>query len=238
MQYNELNVRVEPEETGGYRVFAWGANGDAAGTLILPFSDLELENFVLRIGRTRKGTRRLESPEMQRAREFGGRLFDALFTAQVRDLYRDCFASARTDGKGLRVKLSLSRAPELTDLPWEFLYDLPTFLSISQFTPVVRYLDLPRARAPLAVEPPLRVLAMISAPRDEVTLDVEDERRKVELALRARALVERDLVEITWIQQPSLRALQRELRRRPYHVFHFIGHGGYDPGLGESVLLL
>jgi hypothetical protein len=238
MQYNELNVRVEPGENGAYGVLAWGGTGEATGSLELPFSELELENFVLRIGRTRRGTRRLESPEMQRAREFGGRLFDALFTARVRDLYRDCFASARAEGKGLRVKLSLNRVPELTDLPWEYLYDSPAFLSISQFTPVVRYLDLPRARPPLPVELPLRVLAMISAPRDEVALDVEQERRKVELALRTRDLIRRSLVEVTWLEQASLRALQRALRRGPYHVFHFIGHGGYDPALGESVLLL
>ena len=174
---------------------------------------------------------------MERAREFGGLLFDALFSSRVRDLYRDCFASARADGKGLRLKLSLGQVPELTDVPWEYLYDSPAFLSISQFTPVVRYLELPRARAPLAVEHPLRVLAMISAPRGMDALDVEDERRKVEQALQGR-LLDDDLVEITWLEQATLRALQRELRRGPYHVFHFIGHGAYDSGLGESVLLL
>ena len=236
MQYAELNVRLEPRQGGGYEVLAWGESGEAVGTFVLPFSDLELENFVLRVGRTRRGTRRLESPEMQRARDFGGRLFDALLSAQVRDLYRDCYASARGDGKGLRVKLSLGQAPELTDVPWEYLYDSPSFLSISQFTPVVRYLDLPRARPPLEISFPLRVLAMISAPSGEVALDVEDERRKVELALRGR-LIEQELVEITWLEKATLRELQHELRHGPYHVFHFIGHGAYDPGLGESILL-
>jgi CHAT domain len=236
MQYAELNVRLEPRQGGGYEVLAWGESGEAVGTFVLPFSDLELENFVLRVGRTRRGTRRLESPEMQRARDFGGRLFNALLSAQVRDLYRDCYASARGDGKGLRVKLSLGQAPELTDVPWEYLYDSPSFLSISQFTPVVRYLDLPRARPPLEITFPLRVLAMISAPTGEVALDVEDERRKVELALRGR-LIEQELVEITWLEKATLRELQHELRHGPYHVFHFIGHGAYDPGLGESILL-
>ncbi len=237
MQYNELNVRVEVRDDGDYDVFASGEAGEAAGILGLPFSDLEVENFVLRVGRTRQGTRRLESPEMTRAREFGGRLFDALFNSRVRDLYRDCFASARADGKGLRLKLSLGRAPDLADVPWEYLYDSPAFLSISRFTPIVRYLELPRARAPLAVEHPLRILAMVSAPTGVVALDVEAERHKVEEALRER-LIQRDLIEITWLEEATLRALQRELRRRPYHVFHFIGHGTYDPELGESVLLL
>jgi hypothetical protein len=237
MQYNELHIRLETRDDGAYDVVAAGEAGEAAGVLALPFSDLELENFVLRVGRTRRGTRRLESPEMQRARDFGGRLFDSLFSSKVRDLYRDCSASARADGRGLRLKLSLGRAPELADIPWEYLYDSPSFLSISQFTPVVRYLELPRARSPLAVELPLRVLAMISAPIGAVALDVEAERRKVEQALGER-LLDRDLVEITWLEQATLRGLQRELRRGPYHVFHFIGHGAYDPALEESVLLL
>jgi CHAT domain len=236
MKYNELHIRLESRDDGAYDVVASGDAGEALGLFTLPFNDLELENFVLHVGRTRRGTRRLESPEMERAREFGGRLFDALFSSRVRDLYRDCSASARADGNGLRLKLSLGRAPALTDVPWEFLYDSPAFLSISQFTPVVRYLELPRARSPIAVELPLRILGVVSAPSGAVALDVEDERRKVEQAL-GKQLIERDLVEITWLEQATLRALQRELRRGPYHVFHFIGHGAYDPGLGESVLL-
>ncbi len=33
-------------------------------------------------------------------------------------------------------------------------------------------------------------------------------------------------------------ALQRQLRRQPYHVFHFIGHGGFDQQSQSGVLLL
>ena len=54
-------------------------------------------------------------------------------------------------GAGLRVTLSLTDAPELLQVPWEYLYDHPSFLSISTWTPIVRYLDLPKPRRPLQI---------------------------------------------------------------------------------------
>jgi hypothetical protein len=53
----------------------------------------------------------------------------------------------------------------------------------------------------------------------------------------------RDLVQAGRVQgerfpKPTLGALQRQLRRARYHVFQFIGHGGFDPKLkAESSLL-
>ena len=48
--------------------------------------------------------------------------------------------------------------------------DLNRFLAPVE-TPIVRYLDLPQRIRPLAVTPPLRVLAMISSPDDYPQLD-------------------------------------------------------------------
>ena len=39
--------------------------GEASSDFVAPFSDLELDNFVLRIGRPRRSTRRTGSPEME-----------------------------------------------------------------------------------------------------------------------------------------------------------------------------
>ena len=80
-------------------------------------------------------------------RSFGSDLFSALFTGAVRDLYRDCYSAARQSRKGLRITLGLTGTPELMDLPWEYLYERPAFISISTWTPVVRYLELPRSSA-------------------------------------------------------------------------------------------
>ena len=100
----------------------------------------------------------MESSQTEHARIFGGRLFGALFQDRVRDVYQGAMSDADRSGHGLRITLSLTDTPELMDLPWEFLYDEPNFLAISVMTPVVRYLDLPRPRRPLTIEPPLRIL--------------------------------------------------------------------------------
>jgi glucose/arabinose dehydrogenase len=238
MEYDELSVVIEPQEGGPYKVRASGPTGAAEGTFEPPFTDEQLEIFVLRVGRARRGVRHIGSPEMQRAQAFGTRLFDALFQTGVRDVYRDSVVSTQARNKGLRLKLCLNQVPELMHVPWEYLYEDPDFLSISGFTPIVRYLELPRTRPPLEVELPLRILGMVSAPVDAVQLDIDAEKEKLERALDERDLIESGLVQIRWLEAATLRALQRELRVATYHVFHYIGHGGYDEQQGESVLLL
>jgi hypothetical protein len=235
--YSELQVRFEhaPEE-GGYVLSARGPSGQASGTFRLPMTPTELENAVLRLSRPRTIVRGAGSPELDLARRFGAQLFDSVFSGGVRDLYRDSLSVARSEGKGLRVTLALTTVPELMHVPWEYLYDDPSFLSISTWTPVVRYLDLPRSRPPLALTRPLRILALVSTPSDVVTLDVGRERRNLEEALAE--VISRGAVTIQWLENATLRQLLRELRQGEYHVFHFIGHGGFDPAADDGVLLL
>ena len=235
MDYAEIKIRLDRNADGSFDVSATSPVGEAAGRFESPFSELELENFVLKIGRTRRAVRSVGSTERRSAKEFGERLFNALFQGKVRDLYR-MTAAGIDKRKGLRLSLSLTGAPELMNVPWEYMYDEPRFLSQSAQTPIVRYLDLPRARPPLAVTPPLRILAMVSSPTDAVALDSARERANVEAALSE--LRRLGLVEITWLEQATLPALQRELRRSEYHVFHFIGHGGFDEATSDGVLLL
>ena len=177
----------------------------------------------------------MDSPELELVRGLGGSLFEALFSGKVRDLYRDSFAVARQEGRGLRVTLALTGAPELMHVPWEYLYDDPGFLSISTWTPVVRYLDLPRGRRPLEVTGPLQILAAVSGPSDVVELDTGREQATLEQALSE--LTAKGALEIHWLQSATLQELQRELRKRDHHIFHFIGHGGYDSALDDGVLL-
>ena len=89
--------------------------GQAAVGFRLPFSTLELENFLLRVGRTRRGVRRLESSEMQAAKAFGGRLFDVVFGGEVRGCLRSSLDEASRQGAGVRVRLRLAEVPELAE---------------------------------------------------------------------------------------------------------------------------
>jgi hypothetical protein len=207
---------------------ASGRGGDASGEFINPFSQVELENFVLKVGRRRQGVRRIESAETMLAREFGTKLFDAVFADdRVRDVYKASAHQARSDEQPMRVTLAMTDAPDLCQLPWEYLYDHPDYLAISRWTPIVRYLDLPKARQPLRVSLPIRILAIVSAPSDAQPIDADSERTKLLTALGPLTGV--NGVTVDWLSQPSLLALNHQLRKTDYHVLHYIGHGGYDP---------
>ena len=212
--------------------------GQASAEFTLPFSDFEVENLMLRVGRNRRGVRKMESPEMQAAKQFGGKLFDAVFAGEVRGALRSSVDAATRESAGLRMRLRLADAPELVDLPWEFLYNasLNRFLALSNKTPLVRYIELPETPRPLKISPPLRVLVMISSPTDYEQLDVEKEWQKLNAALGD--LTAANMVTLERLDQATLGALRRKLRQAPYHVLHFIGHGGFDAQSQDGVLLL
>jgi len=237
LEYDRLTIRIDPAPGGGYDTYAEGSGGDGHGRFVLPFHERDLENFVLRMSRgSRRGRRRMETPETARAREFGRHLFESVFVGEIRDVYRMSLAEARRAERGLRVTLQLAQVPELMDVPWEYLYDDPSFLSISAWTPVVRYLDLSRPRPPLAVKPPLRILGMVSSPSDVEPLDVDEERARLERSLKP--LCDDGRVEIDWTEEASLTGLLRRLQRGTFHVFHYIGHGAYDTVVDDGVVLL
>ena len=233
--YEELRLRIDRQTDGSHRAFVSTRSGEASAIFELPFDALEVENFVLRVSRPGRRLRRTPSSALDDAKQFGGRLFRAAFHDQVRDLYRAALADARSRGYGLRITLCLSGSPDLVDIPWEFLFDDPDFLAVSALTPVVRYLDLPRGHRPLSVQPPLRILAVVSSPRDCEQLDVERERENLEQALAG--LSGRGAVELHWLERSTLTALLAALRSQEFHGLHYIGHGTYDQNAGQGTLV-
>ena len=238
LKYIDFDVAIEPAGSGfTARVFN-SPVGQAATTFSAPFSDLEIENFLLRVGRSRHAVRRIESPEMVSAKQFGGRLFDQVFAGEVRGCLRSSLDEASRQGAGLRVRLHLTKVPALADLPWEFLYNasMNRFLSLSVETPLVRYLELPERIRPLIVQPPLRVLMMISSPSDYPQLDVKRESAKITEALGE--LEKHGLVTVERQEDATLAELQRRLRKNQYHIFHFVGHGGFDAQADDGLLIM
>ena len=238
-RYSDFDLVIERTGGEGYRARVMASPaGEADGSFTLPFSDLELENFMLKVGRPRRGTRRLESPEMEAARQFGAELFGAVFQDDIRLSLRRSLDEVERRGEGLRIRLRLTDTPELAVLPWEFLFSESNdqFLVLSAWTPIVRYLDLTQQIEPLTLTGPLRILVMISSPHDYPGLDVEDEWRRIEGSLSS--LVDRGAVVIDRIEDATLLELQHKLRRNEYHIFHFLGHGGYDEQADDGVLVL
>jgi hypothetical protein len=217
-EYEALRIRLQPTGDGTYQVLASGPLGDVSGSFELPFQGPELENYILRISRPRRGVRKLGSPEMSAAQTLGTELFNALFRENLRDLYHTASAEADASGKGLRITLLLGQAPELMNVPWEYMCDDGRFLSVSERTPIVRYLDLKKAHKPLPVEGPLKIVGMVSSPTDVVELDVATEQRRLEAALEQP--IRRGEIEVTWLENATLGALHEALEADNYHIFH------------------
>ena len=239
--FDELQIRLTPGRDGTYNVALSSAAGArATGAFALPFTDVELENFRLTVDPRFGRVRGRSSPQAERAREFGDALFGALIAdGAVRDVYVAAAHDAECAGRGLRLTLYITAAPDLAGVPWEFLYRRPGFLAQSVWTPVVRYLDLDRPPAALSVEPPLRLLGMVSQPSGDgwEALDVGHEREKLEQALAP--LVRDGYVTLRWLPGATLRDLQREVAvGEDFHVFHFIGHGDFDERSGQGSLVL
>ena len=239
--YLDFDLLIEPTDATAttYRArVLYSPAGQTETSFAPPLIELELENFLLSVGRPRRGLRAIGSPEMVRARTVGRKLYEALFNGPVYACLLRSLDLAEEKGHGLRIRLRLASAPALADLPWEYLYDpsLNRFLSHSVSTPVVRFLDLPRRSGPLAISPPLKVLVVIANPTDVEPLDVEAEWGKVQASLSA--LEQRGLVQITRLPTATLAALQRQLRRSEAHILHVVAHGGFNHQTQEGVLLL
>ena len=239
-RYLNFDLLLEQVGDGRYRarVTEFPLDGTPRVQFQLPFDAQTLEILLLKLDPGRSGTRRVgATSHQQAAMDFGGPLFEAVFTGEVALAWQRSLDKVRAvDAEGLRLRLLLDDAPAIAGLPWELLYDARTnsFIAQSERTPVVRFLDLPHAPRPIAVDGPLRVLVVISSPIDLVELDVEAEWRRIRDALEPR--VHAGLVAVDRLSSATVPSLGAWLRRHQTHVVHFVGHGDFDDRLREGVL--
>ena len=235
----DFDITIEPFGDG-YRARVVGSPaGEAYADFALPFSDKDLTILVLEvtgsIGRARRKVRRIQSEERRLLEDFGGQLFRAVFSGPVRECLGQSRLVAKDRDAGLRIRLRLPGA--LANIPWEYLHDAAYgFLGLSPETALIRYLEMPAPVRPFPIRPPLRILAMISAPTDVPELEGEKEWGKLTSALDD--LIGAGLVQVDRLEGGTLAALQRPLRLREYHVLHFTGHGGWDEDAQDGALAL
>ena len=250
VDYFDFDLLIE-REGDRYRAKVLSSpGGSATSDFELPFTREQLQIFILKavalVGR--RSVRRVEAPEMRSVKQFGRDLFDAVFDGEILARLRTSFDHAERERAGLRLRLRLddrgesATAVSLLDVPWEIMYDpgAAGFLCLAHTSPVTRYPDMPALIAPFAVEPPLRILVMISSPKSTpacpvTKLDTLREWNKLEDALKVP--VAAGLVTVDLLEDATIDHLQHRLSRGEYHVFHFIGHGGYDDDAGGVLLL-
>ncbi len=233
----ELEIGLGTGET--YPVLARAPGGEVPAQLRLPvpLAELDRQLVVIRgaVLASSAVTRRLPTGDEQPVRQLGQQLFEALIADDVRGLYVASGQRARERGATLRLVLRV-RPPELARLPWEFLFDAGRQDYLGLSLPLVRYPEVLAPRQPLHVEPPLRILGMSARPDDQHLLQADKEQRRLRTALTD---LQRDgLVELGWVAGQSYGDLESVMDRGPWHVLHFVGHGGYDRVAEEGTLAL
>src|SRR5687767_10015531 len=94
LRYLDFDLLIERHDAGYRARVVDSPAGQAANEFALPLGALEIENFLLRVGRARRGVRHQRSPEMEAVQSFGGQLFNAVFSGEVRGCFRSSLDEA------------------------------------------------------------------------------------------------------------------------------------------------
>lgn len=218
IELKSFDLEITGSEAGGYVVQATGPDGERDAA---PLDPALLDGFASDLEAIQAG--QLDGGDLERV---GAALYLALFPTATKNVYIAAQARLR-DNEGLRLRLHLP--PELAGLPWELLYEPPSFLCLDPTRPVVRFLNMPNPPKALAVEPPLRLLHLAAAPVDQPRLDVVGEAQRLDAALGD--LVGRGKLQILPRPPGTQAGLRDGLRQRP-HILHFSGHGGFGEERG------
>jgi Tol biopolymer transport system component/tetratricopeptide (TPR) repeat protein len=236
-----LNFELEIGSGTGYiyPVVARAPGGEATTRMRLPLTLAELDHHlgvvrdkVLASSAVLRGA---PTADERPVRELGQRLFEAVIADDVRSLYVASKQHARERASVLRIVLRV-RPPELARLPWEFLFDPSQQDYLGLTMPLVRYPEVLAPRQPLQVTLPLRILGMVARPGDQHALEVDEEQQRLDTALAG--LQREELVELSWVVGQTYNDLEDALDQGPWHVFHFVGHGGYNRDIEEGTLAL
>jgi hypothetical protein len=208
-------------------------------TLTLPLSDRDrdelrwyLEVYQQYAG---PGDRARAAGTEKQIEQWGRRLFDALFDSRDGDVvYRNLDAARRRP-----CLLTLgSTDPDVLGQPWELMRDRQKQLLVFQGITVRRQLvgAVPFADRRLTL--PLRVLLIVSRPRD---VGFIDPRNSIAPMMDALDVLPEGTVAVDFCDPPTLARLEEMLsaardRQTPYHLVHFDGHGSYVPEFGVGSL--
>ena len=222
MSYQDFQVLV----TADRKIRASSEQGDVLGELRLDVDKIQLALELIGEGRTNASL----------LKGLGDELYRALFPEKIYGHWRATQAGAEKVGSGVRLRL-IFEAPELAALPWEFLHDKGNnvFLANDTQTALSRYIDVPQSRRELgAASRPLKILLLISSPKDLVPLDVAAEEALIREALGARIAAGEVALDV--LSEATLRNLTQKLRQKPYNIVHFIGHGDFRDDRGVMAL--
>ena len=245
MEYQDLSVALRSVEGGGFEAVVPGE--EAGPPFPDPIEEKELEELHASYDATGEQIQASRKDLTRQQREIGKRLSEAFFHNGLWERFRTLREEAQGRGgqAGLRLRFRLDdlRADYLAALPWEWITDPETgrFLAADRGTPLVREIFDDRAGAVQALkdlefEPPLRILIVDALPEGEKPLHLKAEIQGMEAALRP--LWKKGEVDPIRLTRPSRDELCEALLDEGIHIFHFMGHAGYNPETGRGAIAL
>jgi pSer/pThr/pTyr-binding forkhead associated (FHA) protein len=240
IDYLDFEVTVEKADGDQYLVRAQSGKDKVEIQFTNPFSEDKRALIKATTKANLRSSRKVRgasgASEVKQLKSWGAQLFDQAISGEVGKFYEKCRVQAEEQGKGVRWRLALDAS--IDDLPWEFLCSQDEFLALNPLSPIVRYVPRRARLAPLKEsEHPLRLLVVIASPSDEVPLDTDAEKERINAAFES--LTAQGLVDLTFIEGPDTwQQLYDELFRNQTHILHFIGHGAFDQDKKEGVLVM
>ncbi len=246
MKYEDFSIRILGRIGETYPMVVESPAGSETTEFRLPFSADEIESVLSGVARSVRGASFAEAVSDESAapgrdpRKVGEDLYRALIEETgVAKLFEDSLVMTRDGGLRIRLNLNLEGdgVSEFASLPWEFLNrgGRRGFLSSSKKTPLVRSFDVQEAVEPLPFDRPLRVLAAMANPRND--LDLDKEREKLQrITGRLKGDIQLDILENTR-KVDLFDRLSEGSDGKPYHVLHYMGHGDFEADTGGVLLL-
>lgn len=179
--------------------------------------------------------------------QLGRTLYNALFQGRLRDSWVAAQVLAQNRQKILRLRLGFKDS-RLQRLPWELLYGDDRFITTGTDVTFARYYMGPSLgealdQPPLPLGEPVRVLVIVSSPKDQERLDLLQEVRHLqqELLTASPRPADSTSAEITLdleiLEQPDRAALVNALEQGQFQMLHYAGHGELSETGGDLYLV-
>ncbi|NOK60297.1 MAG: CHAT domain-containing protein [Chloroflexi bacterium AL-W] len=214
--YHDFEISIQPPNGDVFPYFIQAPGGEARGELCLPTDTSIYQELEQRLGQ-------LDTDE-EALLQLGTLLFEALFQGKSGEVLSISQGRMQA-GEGLRFKLSIAAEERVVAaLPWEFIADPVRGPLALLDMPIVRYLPLALPTSTLKTTLPLKVL-LTGAHTPPNPAAVTSELRAVQETLES--VTQRGLVQVDVEEHLTPRTLQA-LLRQDFHIWHFVGHGGFD----------
>lgn len=220
--YTEFEIEIQPRHGDIYPVAARGPAGEENGILRSPGDDPAFQQLCTRLA--------IFDTDEELLLQIGTQLYTALFQQDIGKLYAASRSMLKED-QGIVIRLRLPPGvEEIAALPWEFVADPDSGPLAMLDAPVARYLPQPTPLPSFHTTLPLKVL--LTGAQTAPPAEIARELQAVEAALQGLG----EQVKITIEPHLTTRALRAHLRKE-FHIWHFVGHGGFDKA-GKTAQLL